>query len=76
MKDAPVGSPTELGIKTIDYSLINIFSLGLYNFLNGSIYKQLSQLPETINQTTPISLSSLPVIGGFLNRITLGLGLG
>ena len=52
---------------------LNLSTMNLFNhFVNNTIY----QLPLNIRQTTMISLASLPIIGGFLNRLTGGIPFG
>ncbi len=62
-----------LGIDTLSYNkLEDDLSLPLYNLLNYLIFKQVVQLPEDLSQTTPYAFQSLPIVGGFANKVGLG----
>lgn len=50
--------------------------LANWNLINYGIFKSFYMIPESIRQTTPIALSSIPVVGAFLNKFTLGLDPG
>lgn len=61
---------------TLNFLAVTSQSLAQFNMLNYSIFYTVYQVPLDIRQTTPITLSELPIIGGFLNKMTLGIPVG
>lgn len=52
------------------------YSLTVLNISSYFTHKQFYQLPLEVTQTTPVAISSIPVIGGFLNKLLIGLPAG
>lgn len=69
-------SITKCGLTKFNPNSLTEKNLRMWNFINYFICKQFYQLPLSITQTTPVALSSLPIIGGFLNTLLAGLPIG
>lgn len=52
------------------------YSISTLNITTFFTHKQFYQLPIEVTQTTPVAWSSLPVIGSFINFLSLGLPFG
>lgn len=52
------------------------YSLALLNLSAFFIQKQFYQLPLEVTQTTPVAVSSIPIIGQYLNNLLMGLPFG
>lgn len=51
-------------------------SFGLWLWLNNHLMIPFTQLPTSLTQLTPMSLDQIPIIGSFLNKVTLGMNVG
>jgi hypothetical protein len=66
----------EIGIEKFDLSTTINAKLNTFNLLMCLIYQQIYQLVPDIEYSTPIAINTLPVVGGFLNKLTCGVPLG
>ena len=52
------------------------WSLARWNLYNYATHHTIYQYPLNVRQTTPLTLGTLPIIGGFLNLLTAGVPVG